>query len=74
MVCLLQNCLISEPEHFYLKPNKIIFEIARDFLTGKSLLIKFTIAHKLETQEKLEEVGGRAYLEKVVDVVPTLYI
>ena len=60
-----------EPEHFYLEPNKIIFEIARDLFNRQEPINQITIAHELETQEKLEEVGGRAYLAKVVDVVPT---
>ena len=60
-----------EPGHFYLSPNKIIFEIARDLFNRQEPINQITIAHELETQEKLEEVGGRAYLAKVVDVVPT---
>ncbi|MBK90189.1 MAG: replicative DNA helicase [Chloroflexi bacterium] len=60
-----------EPEHFYLEPNKVIFEIARDLFNRQEPINQITIAHELETQEKLEVVGGRAYLAKVVDVVPT---
>ncbi|MBL40081.1 MAG: replicative DNA helicase [Chloroflexi bacterium] len=60
-----------EPEHFYLEPNKIIFEIARDLFNRQEPINQISIAHELETQEKLEDVGGRAYLAKVVDVVPT---
>ena len=60
-----------EPEHFYLEPNRIIFEIARDLFNRQEPINKISIAHELETQEKLEDVGGRAYLAKVVDVVPT---
>ena len=60
-----------EPEHFYLEPNKIIFEIARDLFNRQEPINQISIAHELETQEKLEDVGGRTYLAKVVDVVPT---
>jgi len=60
-----------EPQHFYLEPNKIIFEIARDLFNRQEPINQITIAHELETQEKLEDIGGRAYLAKVVDVVPT---
>ena len=60
-----------EPEHFYLEPNRIIFEIARDLFNRQEPINQISIAHELETQEKLEDVGGRAYLAKVVDVVPT---
>ena len=60
-----------EPEHFYLEPNRIIFEIARDLFNRQEPINQISIAHELETQEKLEDGGGRAYLAKVVDVVPT---
>ena len=75
---LLLDCLsftkiasFLEPEHFYLEPNRIIFEIARDLFNRQEPINQISIAHELETQEKLEDVGGRAYLAKVVDVVPT---
>ena len=48
-----------EPEHFYLEPNKVIFEIARDLFNRQEPINQITIAHELETQEKLEEWGRR---------------
>tara|TARA_B110000438_G_scaffold300922_1_gene354486 strand:- start:1283 stop:2668 length:1386 start_codon:yes stop_codon:yes gene_type:complete len=60
-----------EPEHFYLESNKIIFEIARDLFNRQEPINQISVAHELETQEKLEDVGGRSYLAKVVNVVPT---
>tara|TARA_B110000438_G_scaffold301198_1_gene355493 strand:- start:1318 stop:2703 length:1386 start_codon:yes stop_codon:yes gene_type:complete len=60
-----------EPEHFYLESNKIIFEISRDLFNRQEPINQISVAHELETQEKLEDVGGRSYLAKVVNVVPT---
>ena len=60
-----------EPEHFYLESNKVIFEIARDLFNRQEPINQISVAHELETQEKLEDVGGRSYLAKVVNVVPT---
>ena len=60
-----------EPEHFYLESNKVIFEIARDLFNRQEPINQISVAHELETQEKLEDIGGRSYLAKVVNVVPT---
>jgi replicative DNA helicase len=60
-----------EPEHFYLESNKVIFVIARDLFNRQEPINQISVAHELETQEKLEDVGGRSYLAKVVNVVPT---
>ena len=62
---------ILEPEHFYMEANRLVFEIAKDLFTRQQPINQITIAHELETIDKLESVGGRAYLAKVINVVPT---
>jgi replicative DNA helicase len=62
---------ILQPEHFYMEANRLVFEIAKDLFTRQQPINQITIAHELETIDKLESVGGRAYLAKVINVVPT---
>ena len=62
---------ILEPEHFYMEANRLVFEIAKQLYTRQQPINQITIAHELETIDKLESVGGRAYLAKVINVVPT---
>tara|TARA_B100001179_G_scaffold117818_1_gene84198 strand:- start:740 stop:2119 length:1380 start_codon:yes stop_codon:yes gene_type:complete len=62
---------ILEPEHFYMEANRLVFEIAKELFTRQQPINQITIAHELETIDKLESVGGRAYLAKVINVVPT---
>ncbi|MAR37270.1 MAG: replicative DNA helicase [Chloroflexi bacterium] len=62
---------ILQPEHFYMEANRLVFEIAKDLFTRQQPINQITIAHELETIDKLETVGGRAYLAKVINVVPT---
>ena len=62
---------ILEPEHFYMEANRLVFEIAKELFTRQQPINQITIAHELETVDKLESVGGRAYLAKVINVVPT---
>jgi replicative DNA helicase len=62
---------ILEPQHFYMEANRLVFEIAKELFTRQQPINQITIAHELETLDKLETVGGRAYLAKVINVVPT---
>ena len=62
---------ILQPEHFYMEANRLVFEIAKELFTRQQPINQITIAHELETIDKLETVGGRAYLAKVINVVPT---
>ena len=62
---------ILQPEHFYMEANRLVFEIAKQLFTRQQPINQITIAHELETIDKLESVGGRAYLAKVINVVPT---
>ena len=62
---------ILEPEHFYMEANRLVFEVAKELFTRQQPINQITIAHELETIDKLESVGGRAYLAKVINVVPT---
>ena len=62
---------ILQPEHFYMEANRLVFEIAKELFTRQQPINQITIAHELETVDKLESVGGRAYLAKVINVVPT---
>ena len=54
-----------------MEANRLVFEIAKELFTRQQPINQITIAHELETVDKLESVGGRAYLAKVINVVPT---
>ena len=60
-----------DPDDFYRERNRWCFETCLDLFERGEAINQITVAHDLERQERLSEVGGTAYLSQLVSAVPT---
>jgi replicative DNA helicase len=60
-----------QPEHFFREKNAWVFEVCRDLFNRNESINQITVAHELARRGKLEEVGGVAYLSRLVTELPT---
>ncbi len=61
-----------QPEDFYYQKHRIIFTILRDMARRGEPIDYLTVEDRLRATEKLEEIGGSAYLSVLTDATPTL--
>jgi len=59
------------PEDFYDEKNQIIFETMLLLFEKRNPIDILTVSSNLEGREKLEIIGGRAYLVDLINSVPT---
>lgn len=60
-----------KPEDFYRQRNRMCYEAVINLFDRDEAINTVTVAHELETDGFLEEVGGSAYLAHLVATVPT---
>ncbi len=58
-------------EDFFTPQNRWIYDACFSLYERHELINQITVAHELAQRDKLEEVGGVAYLSKLVSTVPT---
>ena len=58
-------------EHFFREKNAWIYESCLDLYQHGKSIDQVTVAHEMALKEKLEAIGGPAYLIHVLSVVPT---
>ena len=56
---------------FYGEKNRWCFEAALDLFHRGEAINQITLSHELSVRDRLEEIGGSAYLSHLVMVVPT---
>lgn len=59
-----------EPRHLHLRPHRLIFETLLSMYREDELINNITVADRLERQGKLQDVGGRAYISKLLEDPP----
>lgn len=62
---------IFDPDDFYRDINKKIFNAMLDLLDRGTAVDLLVLRDELDRRKQLDEVGGPAYLAKLVDVIPT---
>ena len=67
---LLDILEILSPEDFYKTVHQKIFSAIVDLFRKNEPVDLVTLANILKEQNKLEEIGGAAYLAEIVDTVP----
>ncbi len=67
---LLDVIEILEPEDFYRTAHQKIFAAITDLFDKSEPADLVTLANRLKEKGQLEEIGGAAYLAKLVDTVP----
>ena len=60
-----------EPDHFYIVKNGWIYDAAVALYRQGEPVDFMTITTELERRGQMEEIGGAAYLSKMIEVVPT---
>jgi replicative DNA helicase len=59
------------PEDFFNPENQLVYEACFSLYQRNEGINKITVARELAQKEKLEEVGGAAYLSHLITTVPT---
>jgi replicative DNA helicase len=81
-VCVLGSILIDNdailavtdflrPEHFYEGSNGKVYEAMMELFENRSPIDIVTVAEKLKEMKELKKVGGKAFLVKLANEVPT---
>ena len=67
------NRLATElkPEDFYRERNRWCYEACLALYNRNEAINQVTVGHELGVRERLEEVGGQAYLSHLIATVPT---
>jgi len=68
---LLKIVSIVRPEDFYRERNRYCFEACLSLFSRDEGINQVTVTHELDALNRLEDVGGPAYLSHLVSVVPT---
>ena len=59
------------PEHFYHRAHRIIFRVIRELFDRSDPVDVVSIANRLEEKGDMERIGGRMYLNELLDRVTT---
>jgi len=59
------------PEDFYREKNQWVYEACFSLYERSEVIDQLTAAHELEHRQRLEAVGGPAYLSHLISIVPT---
>ena len=59
------------PEHFYNEKNKVIYECVLDLYEVREPCDAITLTAKLKNKKKYTEIGGKEYLQELINIVPT---
>jgi replicative DNA helicase len=70
---VLTRISVLRPEHFYSEAHRRIFEAVLSLTAEKRNVDAVTIVSKLRETNRLEQVGGVAYLTTVLDASPTIH-
>ena len=61
-----------KPEDFFSATNRVIYQACLSLYQRPNEVInQITVAHELARQNRLEEIGGAAYLSHLISIVPT---
>ena len=60
-----------KPEDFFVETNQLIYQACLSLYQRNEVINQITVAHELARQNRLEEIGGAAYLSHLISIVPT---
>lgn len=64
-------CELLRPEHFYLPQHQVIFAAMYDMYSHSKPVDAVTLLEELKRRGELDEVGGKAYLMQLAQMVPS---
>jgi len=59
------------PEDFFGETNQLIYKACFSLYQRNEVINQITVAHELMRQDRLEQIGGAAYLSHLISTVPT---
>ena len=68
---ILKVAQFLKPGDFYREKNRFCYEASRELFRKTEAINQVTVAHELDVQDRLDAVGGTAYLSHLVSTVPT---
>ena len=68
---LLKVAHFLNPTDFYREKNRFCYEACLELFRRAEAINQVTVGHQLGLQERLDQVGGTAYLSHLVSTVPT---
>jgi replicative DNA helicase len=60
-----------KPEDFFSDINRVIYQACLSLYQRNEVINQITVAHELMRQNKLEQIGGAAFLSHLISTVPT---
>ena len=68
---ILKVAQFLKAQDFYREKNRFCYEACLDIFRRGEAINQVTVAHQLGLQDRIDEIGGTAYLSHVVSTVPT---
>ncbi|PIU56258.1 MAG: replicative DNA helicase [Chloroflexi bacterium CG07_land_8_20_14_0_80_45_17] len=68
---ILKVATFLKPEDFFDETNQAIYQACLSLYQRNEVINQITVAHELMRQNKLEQIGGAAYLSHLISIVPT---
>jgi replicative DNA helicase len=69
--CVYQVAVLLRPEDFLSESNRWIYQAALSLYHRDEAIDQITVAQELERLGQLEKIGGAAYLNHLISIVPT---
>jgi replicative DNA helicase len=68
---ILKVAVSLKPEDFFSETNRVIYQACFSLYQRNETINQITVAHELMRQDKLEQIGGAAFLSHLISNVPT---
>lgn len=68
---ILKVAVSLKPEDFFSETNRVIYQACLTLYQRNEVINQITVAHELMRQDKLEQIGGAAFLSHLISSVPT---
>ena len=68
---ILKVAVYLKPEDFFSETNRVIYQACLALYQRNEVINQITLAHELMRQDKLEQIGGAAFLSHLISNVPT---
>ena len=68
---VLKVAISLKPQDFFSETNRVIYQACLSLYQRNEVINQITLAHELMRQDKLEQIGGAAFLSHLISNVPT---
>ena len=68
---ILKVAIFLKAEDFFDDTNQVIYQSCLSLYQRNEVMNQITVAHELMRQNRLEQIGGAAYLSHLISIVPT---